>query len=197
MIWNLIRRSAFSDWTACENASTIVAGASGLASIDRSGLPIRCPRPRFSVSSSSWHAFSTTRVMLPLSTASSIDDVSTRVRFSVSTLEKSIFGSALFAIRWLISERSWLSNSAISAGRSPLSVPRASRNKFCSSRTSVRLARSISRSPTLSRISENAPDSRCTARSRQSSSIFVISRADCRRLTVSVDVAFMRTVVYS
>ncbi|MBK7332442.1 MAG: hypothetical protein IPI87_08730 [Betaproteobacteria bacterium] len=84
-IWNLIRLSVLTCRSASVNASTIVAGASGLSSVSRSGRPIRCPRPRFSKASSSWQTFSTMRVMLPVTTDSSIADVSTSVSFVGST----------------------------------------------------------------------------------------------------------------
>ena len=61
----------------------------GFASVPRSGRPSRKPRPRFNVSNSSCDRFSTIRVMLPVSTDSSIDEVSTSVRFAASALEKS------------------------------------------------------------------------------------------------------------
>ncbi len=87
MIWNLILRSVCSELTAFENAPTMVEGPSGLLSVARSGWPRRYPTPRLSAVSSSWHRFSTTRVMLPVSTASSIESVSTSVSFVASTFE--------------------------------------------------------------------------------------------------------------
>jgi len=175
-IWNLMRLSVLTVFSASANASTMAAGASGFASVPMSGRPSRKPSPRFSVSSSSCDRFSTIRVMFPVSTDSSIDDVSTSVRLAESALEKSAFSATLPAMRSLIVLRSCFSNSAISAGRSPLSACRASRYSCCSSRMSDLLARSISSSPTRSIICANDIVRREIARSRQSCRILELSR---------------------
>jgi hypothetical protein len=150
--------------------------------------------PRLSESSSSWHRFSTTRMMLPVMTDSSIDDVSTSVSMVESILEKSAFTSSLPATRSSIVRRSFFSKSAIRLARSVFSACRASRNICCSSRMSVLLARSISTSDTRSSTDEKDSSRRWTARSRQSFRILVISRGAGRRTGASVaGVAFAFT----
>ncbi len=76
--------------------------------------------PRLSSCSSSWQRFSTTRVMLPVTTDSSIAIVSTSVSLSPSTFEKSALASTLPAMRSSTSARSRRSNSVSSAARALL-----------------------------------------------------------------------------
>ncbi len=148
---------------------------------------------RLNSASWSWHEFSTMRVMFPVSTASSITDVSTSVIFVGSTSDdaNSAF-STLPETRSSTLRRNSFSNSDSSAARSVFSTPRVSRNSDCSERTSDLLARSISRSLTRSSIAENDSCSRWIARSRQSCSALVASRVGGRRAGVAgVGVAAM------
>ena len=119
--------SSFLAFSASANASTITVGASGLRSVSRSGEPTRWPMPRFNTCSSSCTRFSTTRMMLPVTTDSSIAVVSTSVSLVASTLEKSALGSLRPAIRSSMQDRSRFSNSAISGARPPMTTPRVSR----------------------------------------------------------------------
>ena len=81
--------------------------------------------PRLRTCSSSWQRFSTTRVMLPVTTDSSIAVVSTSVSLVASTLEKSALALARPAMRSSMLDRSRRSNSAISGA--PAADERAAR----------------------------------------------------------------------
>ena len=164
-------------------------GANGLASVSRSGRPRRWPMPRLSVSNSSWQAFSTLRRMFPVSTDSSIAEVSINVRFAASTLEKSALAEGSPEMSLSTSARRRRSNSAMISVRSLPSERLASSSVDVSSRTSDRLARAISMSPTRSSIDANDSTSRWTARSRQSDRIFADSRACGRRVSTATEAA--------
>ena len=191
MIWNLILRSALSVCTASEKAPTIVAGTERIALVGEVGLAEQVT-----------HAAIQDRELVVAQVLDHARDVAgedglvhrrgldQRELGRVDLGEIGLRRAILPAMRSSISFFSWRSNSAISAGRSPFSVPRASRKSCCSSRMSVLLARSISRSPTRSRICANDAVSRCTARSRHSCRIFAISRAGCGRALASVEGAF-------
>ena len=124
-------------------------------------------------------------------TASSIAVMSINVRLVVSALEKSALAAASPAIRLLTCSRKRRSNSAITLPRSASSAERAVRKWCASSRTSERLARSISMSPMRSSIAEKDNNKRWIARSRQSPRILVSSRGCGRRAAGCVVAAFM------
>ena len=170
-------RSVLRSFSASANASTMVCGASGLPSVSRPGLPSRWPTKRLNSASSSWQAFSTMRVMLPVSTDSSMAVVSTSVSLdgSMSLLANS-WRSSRPAMRSSTRRRRRVSKSDISAARSVLRAPRASRYSDCSARMSELLARSISTSLMRSNIPANVSCRRWMARSRQSESAFASSR---------------------
>ena len=179
--------SVLSSFSASANASTIVAGRDRIAVGLELGRPSRCPTPRLSCCSSSWQRFSTTRFRLPRDH---------RLVHRRGLDERQLAGSRLREVdlRGLRPAGEAVVDALLaSASRSrragcraaPSAPSRASSSICCSSRTSVRIARSISTSPTLSRIPEKAERIRPEAMSLQSPRIFMASRGGARRAAAS------------